>query len=58
MPRKDDEILRTLNAHIDDDEKRFDGIESKLARISGELYVIGGIVIASGVLNFLGHVGG
>lgn len=58
MPRKDEDVVKLLREHTEADERRFDGVEKHLARISGELYVLGAIVVASGIANFLGHVGG
>lgn len=57
LPPSNATIIRKLEQHTTEDERRFDGVESKLANISGKLYVILGVIAASGLANFFGHSG-
>lgn len=57
LPPSNATIVQKLEEHTHEDERRFDSVESKLANISGKLYVIMGVIAASGLANFFGHSG-
>lgn len=57
LPPSNETILRKLEEHTTEDERRFDSVEGRLQNISGKLYVILGVIAASGLANFFGHSG-
>jgi hypothetical protein len=56
-PVSNEKLRDQLAAHEKEDERRFDYLDKQMASAGGKLTVLLALVVGSGLLNFLAHVG-